>query len=949
MTTSTMLSIVLVLQVSIIWQATWGEKIGCQPTEFKCSSGQCVDGGRYCDGNSDCFDGTDEPERCTNCNRTFYGLADLKYPLRLSERRSPTCTLSFVAAGGKYGDQIEITFLSFQIGTFDLDSSSCLRGYLEIEESGVSKYDKHTPRVRRRTKKKGNPRKKGVSLRAPSGSFCGPLIGQSATFYSTGDKVKLTVFVPPQGAAGQPLVPRLYLTYRFLSKTRVGHSAETVGKVVSGARCDRLLTNCHMKDCVIRSPNFPGFYLRNISCHYWIRQDSAPPGKTAQIEIFQDNDFKINVPSGHSNNDRYKPGTLTSDCAGDIVKIYDGRTNESPLLVEFCGAGPLPTIRSSGSDVLVKLISVASQTLANSRFELGVRIHFTKNSGNFLPTSEGCSVTVDGGKHPVGILRGPDHSVSSGTTCTYRVTGKKPNDKIWLYFASYHVPDLHPWTDREHCDAGKLEIIHPVPKLRHQHHHKYHKQQAVVLPTVDKIDAEMVLLETYCEKKSPRQCGHASDFTDLIPSRPCTFPEESYLSPGPEVILKMTFMSSTAIKGSGNPHFMARYEVVETTAYSEDILSNPCVISINSRDTMTGNMESPKNIFLYGRGGAKDLACKYELRGSPEQRVRVTVKQVYFSSSALCQTVYDPVVERHKCNVFHFGKFAVMNVTELWQDTRVFVGCICDSTEKFVLESLGHTMDVEFLVRNMGPRDDFRTFRFMLEYEFVSESNSCETISENRILSGSKGQLRLNLHSLQPFRCRWLLAAFPSRALYVTVNGRTFDAECKNKILFYNINNWEPYKVFCADNNHQEFFFTESWKQSSHRHFEPDLTFLEYIANEPGQFRVEWIEVTRSKPEVACLLECPELEACIGPDLACDGIRHCPVSGNDEIPERCDQFPFMTVAISSTAAVALVTFIIMGLLLRYRLVHASDKTVIPPPDMYRNDCKRSSSHKAPVR
>ncbi|GIY82841.1 hypothetical protein CEXT_260911, partial [Caerostris extrusa] len=41
------------------------EKIGCEPTEFRCSSGQCVDSGRYCDGNSDCFDSSDEPERCT--------------------------------------------------------------------------------------------------------------------------------------------------------------------------------------------------------------------------------------------------------------------------------------------------------------------------------------------------------------------------------------------------------------------------------------------------------------------------------------------------------------------------------------------------------------------------------------------------------------------------------------------------------------------------------------------------------------------------------------------------------------------------------------------------------------------------------------------------------------------------------------------------------------------
>lgn len=42
------------------------EKIGCQPTEFRCGSGQCVDGGRFCDGNPDCYDGTDEPDRCTS-------------------------------------------------------------------------------------------------------------------------------------------------------------------------------------------------------------------------------------------------------------------------------------------------------------------------------------------------------------------------------------------------------------------------------------------------------------------------------------------------------------------------------------------------------------------------------------------------------------------------------------------------------------------------------------------------------------------------------------------------------------------------------------------------------------------------------------------------------------------------------------------------------------------
>ncbi|XP_055932153.1 uncharacterized protein LOC129962386 [Argiope bruennichi] len=927
-----------------------GEKIGCEPTEFRCSSGQCVDGGRYCDGNSDCFDGSDEPERCTNCNRTYYGLTDLKYPLRLSEHRSPTCTLTFTAAGGKYGDRIEITFLSFQIGIFDLDSSSCLRGYMEVEESGSIQIEKVTPRVRRRTKKKGNPRRKGTFLRAPAGSFCGPLIGQSATFYSTRDTVKLTVFVPPQGAAGQPVVPRLYLTYRFLHHSQKD-SLLTSNKIAGGGKCDTLLTNCHFRDCIIRSPNFPGFYLRNISCHYWIRQDSAPPGQIAQIEIYQDNEFKISIPSGHSNSDRYKPGTLTSDCAGDVVKVFDGRTIESPLLVEFCGAGPLPTIRSSGPDILIKLISVPFQTLSNSHFELAVKIHFAKISGSFRAASEGCSLTVDGGRHPVGILQGPDHSVPSGTTCTYRVTGKRPTDRIWLYFSSYHVPDLNPWTDIEHCDVGKLEIVHPIPRIRHAHHHYHHYQLANALSGEQNIGAETILTETYCEKKSPRQCGHASDFPDLIPSRPCTFPDESYLSPGPEVILKMTYLSSTAIRGSGGPHFTARYEVVENMPYKDDISSQPCIMSVHGRDSPKGSLESPRNVFLYGRGGARDLVCKYELRGTPDQRVRLMVQELFFSSSPLCQTTYDAVTERQKCNVFHFGKFALINVTELWQDSTVFVGCICDPSKSFILESVGHMMDIEFLVRNMGPRDDFRTFHFSLDYEFVPVSSVCKTShsSDTSVMSGSKGQLSLNIHSASPFRCRWLLAAFPTRALYLTVRGRTFDAECRNKILFYNVNNWEPFKVFCSsDIDHYETFFTQSWKPDPTRTFEADLTLLEYIFNEPGQFKVNWVEVTRPKSK-PCSLECPELEACIGEDLACDGIRHCPVSGNDESPDRCNQLPLMTIAISSTAAIALVTLIVLAVLLRYRLIKSKDKTVIPPPDMYRNDCKHTFSNKAPVR
>lgn len=507
----------------------------------------------------------------------------------------------------------------------------------------------------------------------------------------------------------------------------------------------------------------------------------------------QINEFKINIPSGHTNNDKYKPGTLTSDCAGDTIKIYDGRTTEAPLLADFCGAGPLPTIRSSGPDLLVQLVSVPSQPLAKTHFELDVHIHFARSTSAYRALSEGCSVTVDGSRYPVGILKAPDHSLPSGTTCTYRVTGKKSTDRVWLYFASYHVPDLHPWTDNERCDVGKLEIIHTVPKVRHSHHHLYNQQQPFLNFENNLNSQQSSTIDTFCEKRSPKQCGHASDYPDLVPSRPCSLPEESYLSTGPELLLKMSYFASLAIRGN-EPYFTARYEVVDTVNTRHGVNNDPCLVVINSRDSPTGTLESPKNVFLYGRGGSKDLKCKYALEGTSEQKVLITVEDIRFSNTKMCETVYEPVVQRHNCNIFDETKFAAINVTEMWQDYEVFVGCVCDSSDRFTLESVGHNVNVEFLVKNMGPRDDFRTFSFRLLYEFVPASTIChEDNSLPRVLSDSKGLLTLRLHNALPSRCRWLLAALPSRALYITVKGTAFNSECKNKILFFTAYSKKPY------------------------------------------------------------------------------------------------------------------------------------------------------------
>ncbi|RWS28110.1 hypothetical protein B4U80_05831 [Leptotrombidium deliense] len=58
------------------------------------------------------------------CNQTVYGEIGNKYPLRLTEPLQKfhpfSCEILFSAIGGKFGDIVELTFLSFQIGSFHI-------------------------------------------------------------------------------------------------------------------------------------------------------------------------------------------------------------------------------------------------------------------------------------------------------------------------------------------------------------------------------------------------------------------------------------------------------------------------------------------------------------------------------------------------------------------------------------------------------------------------------------------------------------------------------------------------------------------------------------------------------------------------------------------------------------------------------------------------------------
>jgi hypothetical protein len=247
------------------------------------------------------------------CNRTFSGEIGIKYPLRLSEPSQRFhafyCDLNFVppeshALSGQR-NIIELTFLSFQIGSFEVSKDPnlmCPNGHLTIRESSkASKQKSFTTRNIFADHPNTNDDKKRLLTSNP-GRFCGQMVSRKAIYYSEGRNLSLGVYLPPGRAFyGHSLPFSLFLTYRFLPPTiltsqlttsQVDPSASgsvSFGTKVAQSYCDRVFDDCFPpKKCKIRSPHYPGFYPRNITCQYRISESTqVPPGYTTRIVISQ--------------------------------------------------------------------------------------------------------------------------------------------------------------------------------------------------------------------------------------------------------------------------------------------------------------------------------------------------------------------------------------------------------------------------------------------------------------------------------------------------------------------------------------------------------------------------------------------------------------------------------------------------------------------------------------
>ncbi|XP_063295425.1 embryonic protein UVS.2-like [Pelobates fuscus] len=120
---------------------------------------------------------------------------------------------------------------------------------------------------------------------------------------------------------------------------RDGVSPLDVSKINRLYQCDVCATLLNTINGTLTSANYPSAYPQNSSCVWLIR---IPSGKV----MLQLNAFDVQSSPG---------------CVSDYIKIYDGPSKTSPLLLDrSCGSGVVPQVMSSASQMLIEFASDGS-------------------------------------------------------------------------------------------------------------------------------------------------------------------------------------------------------------------------------------------------------------------------------------------------------------------------------------------------------------------------------------------------------------------------------------------------------------------------------------------------------------------------------------------------------------------------------------------------------------
>ncbi|XP_042893108.1 uncharacterized protein LOC122267168 [Penaeus japonicus] len=874
------------------------------------------------------------------CNRTYYGVVGKTYELQvhwpLQTKRTPPCNLTLVAAGGPHGDLIQLAFHKFSLGKFNSNTDhGCPHGHMQVIEN---------QRIYR------------------PGFWCGDGVGLEM-YYSETPSVSVIITRLPtdNDLTALDAFSSFYfkMSYKFLRResavVRYGKPSEPkyLGLRDSTTVCNALFTNCDTRPCYVQSPNFPGMYPRNTTCYYHLSQTRLMEGKRAVIALSQDDGRLVHVKSAvqsHDTTERHLK--LYEECyyVGDYVRVYDGPSTTSPVLITFCRGANVPEIVSSGPYMLIEFTTSPYDCPHHEMpwthvagFELKAETRFTGETN----LGEDCHMEIRSSANRTGWLEGLAHSVPPNTTCVWQFLGE-PGQIVWITFAQY----------KTHTQVKKLQTKYCSTKLT---------VNDGVWPDGDEIAC-------HCHDNEPRACDRARRLLDDSNVRPCG-KNESYISSGRNLSISQLFGDGSVVT---KVTFLLRYEFIDQIQAGE-WAGDPCTRVIRSDGASQGNftLTAPHNIFLYGRGGSPTLSCSWRLLAAEDQVVRLTINSIRTGLSD-CRTQVNRQTKALMCVPRGHAHMSLTVSEWPWPDIELPLACVCSQDSIPITEvSHGPDLTLNLTITGMQPHEDFRHYYFNVTYEF-EKAPGC--VGSTRMLSGPAGEIvAASSPSSEKAKCEgfpWLLKTPPNHALFLTLPRASLDnGTCASdtRLFFHVPGRAEPVYGVCpaADPAAAITFFwpprewnspppteeTEASDANGYDDSEDDfksseLDFRESYGGRGSSLVVVWEPRSASRlklrwlttwspadlegydyayataslegrsgwrdvpPEAPCKELCPELgPACIPAELWCDGKQHCP-QGSDETVANCllERVPWLYLTI--TAFTLLTLLLITGSAIR---------------------------------
>ncbi|XP_071549947.1 uncharacterized protein [Panulirus ornatus] len=895
---------------------------GCDISEYSCEDGGCVSLSHFCDGVAHCTDYSDEPPGCSVCNRTYYGYVDHTYqlevpappasragpppapshPLLLLEGGTPSegfkCILTFTAIGRAHGDIIQITFSEFHVGHFNVAAADggrvggCEGDRVSIEEP---------------------------KLPVRGGRWCGEGSGLNV-YYSESDTVAVTLHAASttQGEYfDNPL--KFKIKYKFLRRERAvvrygrGGTAKYRGDMVRNSVCSRVFQGCRARQCRLQSPNFPGLYPRNVTCYYLVKALRAPsPDLVPVVTLRQDNDRLVQVGrQGHGG--RVSPESRLrqdNECRApeDYLLVYDGGSMKAPLLAKVCGTATIPNITSSGPEMLVVFQTATSGMMNHlpnlvTGFELEAHVFFMKKNVNSVNAMQ-CAQVIKSFGGSSGVVYSPVYALPANTSCSYEFQGRR-DEVVWMYFTKYH---------RTRRKAMIMNYITCRNRLAIYDGKTFSNPESET----------STLIGEFCDEQLPPICVRSRQKGTV--SKPCTL-RESFLSTGPSLFITQEFTDGTTLLPL---EYAIHYEYVSLFQPGKESGSD-CDRVFTSAQDYKGHFTSPKNVFLYGRGGKSSLSCKYTFQTLPGEAIRLTITNVGFSGN-MCKTFHNFQSNLYECIARVPGLAVLEAWEEPWAHTRLPLGCMCDAAATpTTFYSHTRLVQLRFAIKAMKWGQDFNDFFFDAEYEFV-KTREC---NEERILNGSTGSIIIQSDE-EISQCNeypWKVVAREHSHLYLNIPGYHASSQrcsTENRVVIFGSHTATPIKAVCPESGVTDCvdIFSSGWNTAlDMMEPRPDSLIIRYLAREPAKYKLTWLEVRREpRPSAleslksaggrghntgaSCPHQCPELDACINPELWCDGVKHCP-SGADELRSTCIYFtvPWLYLILGAVAVlVSLLVF-----------------------------------------